>query len=96
MHAAARRDRLDPLLNDLFWRTTMADGQTNNNNYYPSGFSRRDLVTPEEVALLFNVKRKCVIDWARTGYLPGMKLRRSWRFLRTDINEFLLGLRATA
>jgi excisionase family DNA binding protein len=73
----------------------MAEGQ-NNNNYYRSGLSRRDLLTPEEVALLFNVKRKCVIDWARTGYLPGIKLGRSWRFLRADIDEFLLSLRQAA
>jgi excisionase family DNA binding protein len=73
----------------------MADGQ-NNNTYYPSGFSRRDLLTPDEVALLFDVKRKCVIDWARTSYLPGIKLGRSWRFLRSDIEEFLLSRREAA
>jgi excisionase family DNA binding protein len=69
----------------------MADGQ-NTNNYFPSGFSRRDLLTPEEVALLFDVKRKCVVDWARTGYIPGIKLGRSWRFLRRDIEGFLQSL----
>jgi excisionase family DNA binding protein len=71
----------------------MADGQ-NNMTPYPSGLSRRDLLTPEEVALLLNVKRKRVVDWARTGYLPGIKLGRSWRFLRADIERFLLGLKA--
>lgn len=72
----------------------MADGQY--NNYYPSGFTRTDLLTPDEVALLLGVKRKCVVDWARTGYVPGIKLGRSWRFLRRDIEAFINSLRVAA
>lgn len=68
--------------------------ETNHNTNERRGFSRLDLMTPDEVAELLNVTRKRVIEWARRGILPGFKLGKDWRFLRSDIENHLLALRA--
>jgi excisionase family DNA binding protein len=68
--------------------------EANPNTNERRGLSRLDLMTPDEVAELLGVTRKRVIEWARRGILPGFKLGKDWRFLRSDIENHLLALSA--
>jgi excisionase family DNA binding protein len=53
----------------------------------------RDVLTTEETADLLRVSTKTVLTLARAGTLPGEKVGRAWRFLRTDLVEYLHGHR---
>ncbi|MDR3561357.1 MAG: helix-turn-helix domain-containing protein [Negativicutes bacterium] len=52
-----------------------------------------ELLTPEEVAALLNVRRKTVIAWLQKNKLPGFKLgekgNAEWRVDRRDMEEYL-------
>jgi excisionase family DNA binding protein len=39
------------------------------------------LLTPDEAAGLLGVPRKTILRWAASGYMPGHKLGRRWRFM---------------
>jgi excisionase family DNA binding protein len=55
------------------------------------------LMTAEQVGELLNrVPISTVHAWARTGYLPSVKIGRHRRFVREDILEFIEALRSAA
>ena len=50
-------------------------------------------MTTEEAAVLLRVSSKTVLGLASQGVLPGRKVGRAWRFLRSDLVEFVRGER---
>ena len=55
------------------------------------------LMTAEQVGELLNgVPVSTVHAWARTGYLPSVKIGRHRRFVREDILKFIQTLRSAA
>ncbi|MBL7016064.1 MAG: PTS sugar transporter subunit IIA [Kiritimatiellales bacterium] len=48
-----------------------------------------DIMTIEEVAEYLRVSERTVYDWAQKGQLPGGKLGTTWRFKRTDIENWV-------
>jgi excisionase family DNA binding protein len=65
------------------------DRQNRVTGCYPTGLTRHDLLTPEEVAELLQKSRKWVMASAREGRLRGVKLGRDWRFLRRDVDDYV-------
>jgi excisionase family DNA binding protein len=51
---------------------------------------RGDVMTAAEVAELIRVPSSTVYDLARRGVLPGHRVGRAWRFVRPEIEEWLL------
>ncbi len=58
----------------------------------PRGITREDVLTVADVAALLDLKPYTVKEYARRGILPGRKLGRTWRFLRPELEEAILGL----
>ena len=54
-----------------------------------------EVLTTEEAAALLRVSTKTVLSLARTGTLPGEKVGRAWRFLRTDVLSYVRGTNET-
>lgn len=54
-----------------------------------------EVLTTEEAAALLRVSTKTVLALAREGTLPGEKVGRAWRFLRSDILAVVRGGSAT-
>lgn len=54
------------------------------------GLTRADLLTPHEVAALLAVPVSTVRDWARRGVLPSRKLGRHRRFLRSEVERWVV------
>jgi len=52
-----------------------------------------ELLTADEVAELLHIPRSTVSDYALRGVLPGIKLGRHRRFLRSDVGEAIERLR---
>ncbi len=50
-----------------------------------------EVLTTEEAAELLRVSTKTVLTLAREGSLPGEKVGRAWRFLRTDLLDYVRG-----
>ena len=50
-----------------------------------------DILTTEEAAVLLRVSSKTLLALARDGELPGTKVGRAWRFLRTDLLDYVHG-----
>lgn len=50
-----------------------------------------EVLTTEEAADLLRVSTKTVLALARDGALPGTKVGRAWRFLRTDLVAYVHG-----
>lgn len=50
-----------------------------------------EVLTAEEAANLLRVSTKTVLALARRGFLPGEKVGRAWRFLRSDLLGYLHG-----
>jgi len=50
-----------------------------------------EVLTTEEAATLLRVSSKTVLSLARTGSLPGEKVGRAWRFLRSDVLSYVRG-----
>lgn len=48
-----------------------------------------EVLTAEEAADLLRVSTKTVLGLARDGALPGTKVGRAWRFLRTDLVAYV-------
>jgi len=48
-----------------------------------------EVLTAEEAADLLRVSTKTVLTLARDGLLPGTKVGRAWRFLRTDLVAYV-------
>lgn len=49
------------------------------------------VLTADEAATLLRVSTKTVLTLARDGSLPGEKVGRAWRFLRSDLLEYVSG-----
>lgn len=52
--------------------------------------TRLDVMTTSEVAELIRLPTSTVYDLARRGVLPGHRVGRAWRFVRSEIEEWLL------
>jgi excisionase family DNA binding protein len=50
-----------------------------------------EVLTTEEAATLLRVSTKTVLVLVRQGSLPGEKVGRAWRFLRSDLLSYLHG-----
>jgi excisionase family DNA binding protein len=50
-----------------------------------------EVLTTEEAADLLRVSTKTVLALVRRGSLPGEKVGRAWRFLRSDLLAYLHG-----
>ena len=48
-----------------------------------------EIMTIEEVAAYLRVSERTVYDWAQKGDLPGGKLGTTWRFKRTDVENWV-------
>ncbi len=48
-----------------------------------------EIMTIEEVATYLRVSERTVYDWAQKGQLPGGKLGTTWRFKRSDIENWV-------
>lgn len=49
------------------------------------------VLTTEEAAQLLRVSSKTILSLVRDGSLPGEKVGRAWRFLRSDLLDYLHG-----
>jgi excisionase family DNA binding protein len=56
---------------------------------------QHEVLTTEEAAALLRVSTKTVLSLARNGTLPGEKVGRAWRFLRSDVLAHVRGAHAT-
>lgn len=54
-----------------------------------------EVLTADEAASLLRVSSKTVLSLARTGALPGEKVGRAWRFLRSDVLSYVRGANDT-
>lgn len=50
-----------------------------------------EVLTTEEAAELLRVSTKTILALARDGALPGEKVGRAWRFLHSDLLEYVRG-----
>ncbi|WP_084310954.1 helix-turn-helix domain-containing protein [Phycicoccus elongatus] len=50
-----------------------------------------EVLTTDEAAALLRVSTKTVLSLANSGALPGEKVGRAWRFLRSDVLSFVRG-----
>jgi len=48
-----------------------------------------DILTIEEVALYLRVSERTVYDWANKGTIPSGKLGTTWRFKKTDVEDWV-------
>lgn len=49
------------------------------------------VLTTEEAADLLRVSSKTILALARDGSIPGEKVGRAWRFLRSDLLKYVHG-----
>lgn len=49
----------------------------------------QEVLTAEEAAALLRVSTKTVLALARAGSLPGEKVGRAWRFVRSDVLDYV-------
>jgi len=54
-----------------------------------------EVLTTEEAAALLRVSTKTVLSLANAGSLPGEKVGRAWRFLRSDVLGYVRGAEST-
>lgn len=57
-------------------------------NVHP--LTRVDVLTASEVAELIRIPSSTVYDLARRGILPGHRVGRAWRFVRSEVEDWLL------
>lgn len=48
-----------------------------------------EIITPNEVAALLRIHVKTVYRLAEGGQIPGKKIGRSWRFLKSSVLELI-------
>ena len=56
----------------------------------------KEVMTTEEAADLLRVSTKTILHLANRSILPGRKVGRAWRFLRSDLVAYLHGERSGA
>ncbi|RHW46155.1 DNA-binding protein [Dermacoccus abyssi] len=54
--------------------------------------TEHEVLTTEEPATLLRVSTKTVPSLVNSGALPGEKMGRAWRFLRSDVLSFVRGI----
>lgn len=47
------------------------------------------LLTPEETAERLAVSRKSIMNWLRSGQLPGVKIGKLWRIKESELEQFI-------
>ncbi len=52
--------------------------------------TRADVLTAREVAELLHLPTSTVYDLARRGLIPAHRIGRAWRFVRQEIEQWLL------
>ncbi len=52
--------------------------------------TRNDVMTAGEVADLLRLPLSTIYELARRGQVPGHRIGRTWRFVRREIEEWLL------
>ncbi len=52
--------------------------------------NRPDIMTIEEVAEYLRISERTVYDWAQKGDIPCGKIGTAWRFLRSDIEKWVV------
>jgi excisionase family DNA binding protein len=52
-----------------------------------------EVLTADEAAELLRVSTKTILALAREGTLPGEKVGRAWRFVRSDLLAYVRGQR---
>jgi excisionase family DNA binding protein len=57
----------------------------------PSRFTRDEVLTASDVANILHLPVSTVYYLARRGELPALRLGRSWRFLRSRLEDYLNG-----
>lgn len=50
-----------------------------------------EVLTADEAAALLRVSTKTLLALARSGSLPGEKVGRAWRFVKSDVLAYLRG-----
>ena len=50
-----------------------------------------EILTADEASALLRVSTKTVLALARAGTLPGEKVGRAWRFLKSDVLMYVSG-----
>jgi excisionase family DNA binding protein len=50
-----------------------------------------EVLTGEEAAALLRVSTKTLLSLARSGVVPGEKVGRAWRFVKSDVLAYLRG-----
>lgn len=55
------------------------------------GLTRSELMTARELADMLGVPVSTVLHWGRTGVLPRVKLGRHVRFVRSHVQQAVLG-----
>lgn len=50
---------------------------------------RKNLMTPDDVAIFLNISARTVYDYAQKGKIPAIKLGGQWRFREDDITSWL-------
>ena len=50
---------------------------------------RKNLMTPDDVAIFLNISARTVYDYAQKGKIPAIKLGGQWRFREEDISSWL-------
>ena len=50
---------------------------------------RKNLMTPDDVAIFLNISARTVYDYAQRGKIPAIKLGGQWRFREDDITSWL-------
>lgn len=50
-----------------------------------------EVLTADEAAALLRVSTKTVLSLARAGSLPGEKVGRAWRFVKSDVLAYVRG-----
>lgn len=53
--------------------------------------AEHEVMTTDEAAALLRVSTKTVLSLADSGALPGEKVGRAWRFVRTDVLSYVRG-----
>lgn len=54
-----------------------------------------EVLTTKEAAALLRVSTKTLLSLAKSGALPGEKVGRAWRFLRSDVLDIVRGIDGT-
>lgn len=52
-------------------------------------WNMEEYLTPEEVAEILKVSNKAILDWLRSGNIPGTKVGRLWRIPKADLETWL-------